>query len=160
MTRAIAPVRDWYLALTMRERVLVGTAGVLAGALLLVYGVVLPLGAAHDAAHVRHDAAVIAAGRVEAGLDQLARTPKGGAGGGAVSPIVAAIADAEGIILQGNQPNGEAGATVAIPTAAPGAALAFFELLRQRGIAAEQVTISPAADGSVSVNATLRRTGS
>lgn len=153
------PARDWFLGLTMRERVLVGVAGALAGVLIVIYGLILPLGAAHDAAHVRHRDAVIAAGQVMAGLEQLdaAPAPKGGAG--PVAQAVAQIADAEGLVLQSNDPRGNDSALVVIPTAAPGSAFAFLDMLRRQGIVAEQVTITPAADGSVSVNATVRRAG-
>lgn len=154
-----APLRDWYVALTRREQVLVGIAAAIAGALLLVYGLILPLGAAHDEAHERHRNAVMAAGRVMAGLEQLENAPPA-RGGGPVAQAVAQIAQGEGLVLQSNEPRGNGGAMVVVPTAAPGSALAFIDQLRRQGILAEQVTITPAADGSVSLNATLRRTGS
>ncbi|RVQ65785.1 hypothetical protein EKN06_12720 [Croceicoccus ponticola] len=159
MTPVITPARDWYVALTRREQVLVGTAAVIAGVLLLIYGLILPMGAAHDAAHVRHRDAVLAAGNVMAGLDQLENTPPA-RGGGPVAQAVAQIAATEGLVLQANEPRGNGGAMIVVPTAAPGSALAFVDLLRRQGIVAEQVTITPAADGSVSLNATVRRTGS
>ncbi|WP_066554974.1 type II secretion system protein GspM [Croceicoccus bisphenolivorans] len=151
-----APVRDWYVALTRREQVLVGTAAAIAGVLLLVYGLILPLGAAHDAAHVRHRDAVMAAGRVMAGLQQLENAPPA-RGGGPVSQAVAQLAASEGLVLQSNEARGNGSAVVIVPTAAPGSALAFLDMLQRQGIVAQQVTITPAADGSVSLNATLSR---
>lgn len=159
MRAVLLRTRDWYAALTLRERVLVGVAGSLAAILLLVYGVILPLGAAHDAAHERHRAAVLAAGRVMAGLEALDGAPPA-SGGGPVAQVVAAQADAEGLVLQSNEARGNAGAMIVVPTAAPGSAFAFLDQLRRQGIVAEQVTITPAADGSVSVNAVLKRLGS
>lgn len=156
MTALFTPVRDWYVALTRREQVLVGAAAAIAGTILLVFGLILPLGAAHDAAHVRHREAVLAAGNVMAGLDQLENLPPA-SGGGPVSQAVAQLAASEGLVLQSNEPRGNAGAVVIVPTAAPGSALAFLDLLQRQGIVAEQVTITPAADGSVSLNATLNR---
>ena len=49
----IATVQTWFAGLTQRERSLVAVAGGLAAAIVLVFGIALPLGAAHDAAHVR-----------------------------------------------------------------------------------------------------------
>ncbi|MBB3988894.1 type II secretion system protein GspM [Croceicoccus naphthovorans] len=159
MSAVLNPVRDWYIALTLRERVLVGVAGGLIAAIVLVFGMILPLGAAHDAAHVRHEEAVRASGRVLAGLEALENAPPP-SGGGPVAQAVAQIADAEGLVLQSNQARGNDSTVVVVPTAAPGSALAFIDLLRRQGIVAEQVTITPSADGSVSVNATVRRAGS
>ena len=160
MKAVLTPVRDWYLALTTRERWLVGIAAGLAGALVLAYGIVLPLAAAHDAAHGRHREAVLASGRVMAGLAQLDKAPSAQVGGGPVAQVAAQVADAEGLVLQSNDPRGNDGAVIIVPTAAPGSALSFLDALRRRGLLAEQVTITPAADGSVAVNAVLRRVGS
>jgi len=153
---AFAPLRQWFAALSRREQVLVGMAAALAGVLLLVYGLILPLGDAHDNAHVRHREAVLAAGSVMAGLEQLENTPEP-APGGPVAQAAAQIAQSEGLVLQSNEPRGNGAAVVIVPTAAPGSALAFLDMLRRQGIVAEQVTITPSADGSVSLNATLRR---
>lgn len=159
MTAIPAPVRDWYFALTFREQALVGMAAVLAGLLMLIYGVVLPLGAAHDAAHARHREAVLAAGRVMAGLEQLQDAPAPIGQGGPVAQLAAQLAEAEGLVLQANDPRGNDGANVIVPTAAPGSALSFLDMLQRQGVIAEQVTITPAADGSVAVSAVLRRAG-
>jgi len=157
MNAVWTPVRDWYGALTARERVLVSIAGALVALLVLIYGVVLPLGAAHDKAHDRHRAAVEVSGRVLAGLEALQDAPPTTAAAGPVAQAVAQFAEAEGLVLQANEPRGNDVAVVIVPTAAAGAALGFLDQLRRQGIVAEQVTITPAADGSVSVNATLRR---
>jgi general secretion pathway protein M len=46
----IARVQAWYTGLTTRERTLVTIAGALAGLIVLIYGIVLPVGRAFDAA--------------------------------------------------------------------------------------------------------------
>lgn len=158
MTAALQPLRDWFAGLSGRERWLVGIAGVLAVLVIGIYGVVLPLGAAHDAAHVRHREAVFASTRVLARLDALDDAPAAApTGTGPVSQAVAAIADAQGLVLQANTARGNDAAQISVATAAPGAALALLDALAAQGIAAEQVTITPAADGSVSLSASLRR---
>ena len=158
MTAALQPLRDWFAGLSGRERWLVGIAGVLAVLVIGIYGVVLPLGAAHDAAHVRHREAVFTSARVLARLDALDNAPAAAPiGTGPVSQAVAAIADAQGLVLQANTAQGNDAAQISVATAAPGAALALLDALAAEGIAAEQVTITPAADGSVSLSASLRR---
>ena len=151
-------LRDWFAALSGRERWLVGIAGVLAVLVIGIYGVVLPLGAAHDAAHDRHREAVFASSRVLARLEALEQAPDAAqAGSGPVAQAIAAAADAQGLVLQANSARGNDGAQISVATAAPGAALALLDTLAAEGIAAEQVTITPAADGSVSLSASQKR---
>lgn len=158
MRAVIQPARDWFAGLSGRERWLVGIAGVLAVIVVGLYGIILPLGAAHDAAHARHREAVFASSRVMARLEALENAPAPRtAGTGPVAQAIAAAADAQGLVLQANTARGNDGAQISVPTAAPGAALALLDALAAEGITAEQVTITPAADGSVSLSASLRR---
>lgn len=153
-------VRTWYAGLTGREQRLVAFAAILAGLVVFVFGVVLPLGRAHDAAHVRHRQATEASARLLAQLAALeAPAPRRTALAGPVSQLVATSADAAGFILQSNQPRGTHAAMVVVPTARPSAATAWLESLAAQGIVLESLTMTPAADGSVAVNATLRRAG-
>ena len=154
----IAGVQTWFAGLTQRERSLVAVAAGLAAAIVLVFGIVLPLGAAHDAAHVRHRAAVEASSRLLAQLAVL-ETPASRPAvlAGPVSQVIAASADSAGFVLQSNQAQGAEAATIAVPTARPSAALAWLDSLAAQGIVLQNLTMTPAADGSVSVNAGLRR---
>lgn len=146
--------------LTPRERWLVGVAAALVGLLVAIYAVVLPLGRAHDAAHVRHRQAVAASARLIAQLDALAASaPKASDARGPLAQVVATSADAAGFVLQSNQPRGNDATVIVIPTARPAAALAWLDKLAASGLAVESLAMTPAADGSVAVNATLHRVG-
>jgi len=148
----------WYSGLTPRERGLVTIALGLAAAVVLMFGIILPLGAAHDAAHVRHDAATQASARLLAQLAALETpSPQRSTVAGPLAQIVAASADSAGFVLQSNQPRGNDATLVIIPTARPPAALAWLDGLAAQGIVLENLTMTPAADGSVAVNATLKR---
>ncbi|QGN53838.1 type II secretion system protein GspM [Novosphingobium sp. Gsoil 351] len=154
----IGTVQTWFAGLTQRERLLVAVAGGLAAAIVLVFGIVLPLGRAHDDAHIRHREAVEASSRLLAQLAALeAPATNRGALAGPVSQVIAASADSAGFVLQANQAQGAEAATIAVPTARPSAALAWLDGLAAQGIVLESLTMTPAADGSVSVNASLRR---
>ena len=156
----IAGVQTWFAGLTQRERSLVAVAGGLAAAIVLVFGIVLPLGRAHDAAHVRNRQAVEASSRLLAQLAALEAPATSRATlAGPVSQVIAASADSAGFVLQSNQARGAEAATIAVPTARPSAALAWLDSLAAQGIVLENLTMTPAADGSVSVNASLRRVG-
>ena len=156
----IGTIQTWFAGLTQRERSLVVIAGGLAAAIVLVFGIVLPLGRAHDAAHIRHSASVEASSRLLAQLSALEVPATSRATlAGPVSQVVAASADSAGFVLQSNQVQGAEGATIAVPTARPSAALAWIDSLGAQGIVLQNLTMTPAADGSVSVIASLRRAG-
>lgn len=154
----IGRAQAWYAALTRREQTLVAIALGLAAAVVLVFGIVMPLGAAHDAAHLRHSAATQASARLLAQLAALeAQAPQRTSLTGPLAQVVAASADSAGFVLQSNQPRGNDATLVVVPTARPPAALAWLDSLAAQGVVLESLTMTPAADGSVAVNATLKR---
>ena len=151
-------MRTWYDGLTGRERGLVAVAAGLALVVIFVFGIVLPLGRAHDAAHLRHRQAVEASSLLLAQIAALeAPAPRRATLAGPVAQVVATSADSAGFVLQSNQSRGAEAATIVVPTARPSAALAWLDTLAGQGIVLESLTMTPAADGSVSVNASLRR---
>ena len=99
-------ITNWFAGLTGRERVLVTLAGAILAVIILAYGIILPVGRAHDAATERHRLALDNAGRVQAGLAALksAGAAKAGGGGGSLHLIIASEADALGFDLPSNQP--------------------------------------------------------
>ncbi len=152
-------VSAWFIGLTARERWLVGVAGGLTALVVLVYGIILPLGMALDEAAVRHREATMRAGRITAGLESLKRVPvaKGAVLSGPVDQIAGASAQAAGFVVQSSQRQGSDSVVLTIPTARATAALAWLDGLGTQGLAVEQLTMTPAPDGTVSVNVTLRR---
>lgn len=156
MSDFFSRVRDGFAALSGRERVLVAVAAALTTVVIAVYAVILPLGRAHDAAHVRHTATIVSAGRVEAGLAMLAQTPDRASGEVTIAQAISDAADQAGIVVEGGPPQAGNSATISVPTAAPGAALAFLEALHEAGFAVGRVTMAPAPDGSVAVTATVQ----
>lgn len=155
-------VSGWFIGLTSRERMLVGIAGVLVALVVLVYGIVLPVGAALDAAALHHRKATERAGRIAAGIEALKRAPaaRPEMRAGPVDQVAGASAQEAGFVVQSSQRQGGSLVVLTIPTARPSAALAWLDGLGAQGLAVEQLTLTPAPDGSVSVNVTLRRSGS
>jgi len=152
----------WYIGLTGRERMLVSIAGALTGVIVLVFGIVLPVGTALDDAALRHRFATERAGRIVAQLDALKSAPRGMAAAlaGPVEQVAGASAQEAGFVVQSNQRRGTDAAVLVIPTARPSAALAWIDSLPGQGLAVEQLTMTPAPDGSVSISITVRRSGS
>ncbi|MBB3861794.1 general secretion pathway protein M [Novosphingobium hassiacum] len=152
----------WYIGLTARERVLVSVAGALIALVVLVYGIVLPVGNALDEAAVRHREVTERAGRIVGQIEQLkaAPAPRAAVLAGPVEQIAGASAQEAGFVVQSNQRRGSDMAVIVIPTARPSAALVWLDGLAGQGLAVEQLAMTPAPDGTVSVNVTLRRIGS
>lgn len=157
----IGKASAWYLGLTLRERVLVGIAGALAALVLLVYGIVLPVGHGLDRAAQRHGETVLRTGRLMAALDQLdAPAPSAAkAANGPVDQLVSTSAQAAGFVLQSNQAQGSDGAQVTITGAPARAVLGWLDALAGEGLSVAALTVTPAPDGTVSLNATIRRAG-
>lgn len=155
-------VNAWYLGLTERERVLVGVAGALVALVVFIFGIVMPVGGALDDAAVRHRLVTERAGRIEAQLVALKTAPRSRAAAlaGPVEQVAGASAQEAGFVVQSNQRRGSDMAVIVIPAARPSAALAWIDGLSAQGLAVEQLTMTPAPDGTVSVNVTLRRSQS
>ncbi|MCY1669703.1 type II secretion system protein GspM [Novosphingobium sp. SL115] len=152
----------WFGGLTGREKALVGIACGITALVVLVYGIILPLGSALDEAATRHRIATERAGRIAAQVRILKTAPPApkAALGGPVEQVAGASAQEAGFVVQSNQRRGSDMAALIIPTARPSAALAWLDGLATQGLAVEQLTMTPAPDGSVSINVTLRRSGS
>ena len=155
-------VNAWYFGLTERERVLVSAAGGLIALVVFVYGIIMPVGAALDDAAKRHGLVTERAGRLEAQLAALKTAPRSRSAAlpGPVEQVAGASAQEAGFVVQSNQRRGSDMAVIVIPAARPSAALAWIDGLSAQGLAVEQLTMTPAPDGTVSVNITLRRSGS
>jgi type II secretory pathway component PulM len=98
----IARVQAWYTGLTTRERTLVTIAGALAGLIVLIYGIVLPVGRAFDAADAPCGVGA-AHGTADGGAAAARCRPAGPAsrtGTGPVEQAVAASAEQAGFVLQ------------------------------------------------------------
>lgn len=151
----------WFIGLTERERMLVSIAGAMIALVVLVYGIVLPVGTALDDAAVRHREVTERAGRIAGQLEMLkaAPSPRAAALAGPVEQVAGASAQEAGFVVQSNQRRGSDVAVIVIPTARPSAALAWLDALAGQGLAVEQLVMTPAPDGTVSINVTLRRIG-
>jgi len=156
----IARISMWFVTLSARERMLVSVAGVLGGLIVLIYGVILPVGHAFDAAAMRHAAATERSGRLIAQVRALsAPAPASQVQGGPIDQQVAAGAESAGFVLQTNQPRGNDMTVIVIPTARPAAAMAWLDAMSGHGVVIDTLTMTPSPDGTVSLNATLRRAG-
>ncbi|WP_225010481.1 MULTISPECIES: type II secretion system protein GspM [Novosphingobium] len=149
-------VIQWRTGLTLRERRMVDFAAALTASIVLVYGLILPLGAAYDAATARHDAAVRRSAALVANIKALEAAPLAKASG-PIDQQVAATAQEAGLVVQSLQPRGSARVAVAIASVPASSALRWLDRLGGMGLAVEGLTLRPAPDGTVMLDLVVRR---
>jgi general secretion pathway protein M len=153
---------NWWSGLSTRERWLVGIAGALALGVLL-WGLARPAVAAFLDLESEHRAAIEREGRVKAKMQLLGRGPvkSGGttADAGAIDQFLAQSAGEIGLTLDRNEARGAGQATIAIATAKAPVLIDWLASLEGQGFVVDQLTITPAADGTVGLTAELRKGG-
>ncbi len=155
-------LQNWWTALSMRERWLVGIAGALALGVVL-WGLGRPAVAAFVDLETRHRAAVEREGRVAAKVQLLAQRPAKSVATAvdavAIDQYLAQSAGEIGLTLDRNEARGAGQATIAIATARAPILTDWLASLEGQGFVVDQLTITPAADGTVGLTAELRKGG-
>lgn len=146
----------WRQGLTRRERRMVDFAAALTALVVLVYGVILPLGAAYDAAAERHGESVRRSAALTASLDALTAAPSAKAAG-PFDQRIASTAQEAGLVVQSLQPQGQDRVVVSIAGAPASAALRWLDRMGGSGLAVESLALRPTGDGAVALDVTLRR---
>ncbi|KTE22660.1 hypothetical protein ATE67_01625 [Sphingopyxis sp. H050] len=153
-------LQNWWSGLSTRERWLVGVAGMLALG-VVIWGLGRPAYAAFVDLETRHAAAIEREGRVAAKVALLGQRP--------AKPVAAAVdavaldqylaqsAGEIGLTLDRNEARGQGQATIAIATAKAPVLTDWIASLEAQGFVVDQLTITPAADGTVGMTAELRK---
>ncbi|UNK80678.1 type II secretion system protein GspM [Sphingopyxis granuli] len=155
-------MQNWWAGLTQRERWLVGVAAVLALAVLL-WALVRPAYAAFVDLETAHRAAVEREGRVAAKVRLLSQRPASSVAAAvdaaSIDQYLAQSAGEIGLTLDRNEARGARQATIAIATAKAPVLIDWLAALEAQGFVIDQLSITPAADGTVGVTADLRKGG-
>jgi len=155
-------LQNWWIALSARERWLVGVAGVLALGVIL-WGLGRPAVAAFIDLENQHRAAIEREGRVSSKVQLLAQRPARSVAAAvdavAIDQYLAQSAGEIGLTLDRNEARGAGQATIAIATARATVLTDWLASLEGQGFVVDQLTITPAADGTVGLTAELRKGG-
>lgn len=155
-------LQNWWLGLSQRERWLVAIAGVLALAVIL-WGLGRPAYATIADLEAQHRAAIEREGRVAAKVQLLAQRPAKSLAATvdavAIDQYLAQSAGEIGLTLDRNEARGQEQATIAIATARAPVLTDWLASLEGQGFVIDQLTITPAADGTVGLTAELRKGG-
>ncbi|PKP86108.1 MAG: hypothetical protein CVT78_14330 [Alphaproteobacteria bacterium HGW-Alphaproteobacteria-17] len=155
-------LHNWWQGLSLRERWLVAIAAMLALAVLL-WGLGRPAYAAIVDMENHHRAALEREGRVAAKVRLLAQRPAKSSAtiveAGAIDQFLAQSASEIGLTLDRNEARGSDQATIAIAAARAPVLTDWLASLEGLGFVIDQLTITPAADGTVGLTAELRKGG-
>lgn len=155
-------LQNWWIALSPRERWLVGMAGVLALG-VIIWGLGRPAYAAFTDLEAQHRAAIEREGRVAAKVQLLSHRPAKSLSAAldavAIDQYLAQSAGEIGLTLDRNEARGDRQATIAIAKAKAPILTDWLAALETQGFVVDQLTITPAADGTVGMTAELRKGG-
>lgn len=158
----IDAAKTWWSGLSTRERWLVGVAGALALA-VLGWAIGRPAVAAFADLETQHQAAIEREGRVAAKVQLLAQRPARSVAAAVdavqIDQYLAQSAGEIGLTLDRNEARGQGQATIAIATAKAPVLTDWLASLEGQGFVVDQLTITPAADGTVGMTAELRKGG-
>jgi general secretion pathway protein M len=159
---AATPVSGWFMARSVRERVLIAVMLALLAVVIGWLGIARPLVGALARAEARHAEAVRLAGRVEARAALLARLDRAArpAGSGTAAPAdlatrIGAAAEAAGFAGATVTPQGTTRAALIIPAARPAAIFAWIAALDGEGVVVERLAMRANPDRTVQVDAGL-----
>ena len=153
----MARLASWRRGLTSRERRMVYFAAAITALVVLVYGVVLPVGALVDAAAVRHTDAVRRSARLVEAVRELDRGNRRMATRGDIAQFVAASAQAGGLVAQSVDRQGSMRVHAVITGATAAAAFGWIEELGRAGLVVERLSARQEPGGTIALDLVVRR---
>lgn len=154
--------KNWFIALSLREQILIGILGVLLALTIAFYGIYTPIYDAATDARIRNNDVTMQAGRIAAKIDALRNPaaksrPKVSA---ALNIFIAGEAGERGFTLERNQPRGDDRTEISIASARSTAFLGWIADLESRGIIIEDLNTRRMDNGTISITAILAKAGS
>lgn len=160
-------VKDWFMALSRREQILVGVAGMLLLMCALVFGVIRPLWLGSFAAKESYQQQAYAAAELDARYALLQSSPAAIAPAetaptGSLIQLLTSDAEARSITLSANNPSAQGGASIAIDSINPNSFFTWAIALEKQGVMLAGLSMQPIAaqdgtSGLVSVRADFTR---
>lgn len=159
----ILSVKDWFVALSPREKALIAILGLLLAATILFYGIYRPLGSALEDARTDHEIAIIRQAQIEAKV-ALLRGPgikrADGAGGkifsGPLQNFISQSAGEAGFAVGNNSAQGEGRVALTLDSATPVALFTWLAQLEMQGVGVEDLQITPNGNATIAASMTLR----
>lgn len=151
---------NWFDGLSLREKVLVSVAAILAALLVAIYGIYLPLTNSIHEKRVEYREALERRVAIEATVVQANQKQAGSVVAdmpGPLEQVVNQRATEAGFTLEKADAAGNGRLSISMAQARPAALMKWLAELETAGIVAEQIEVKAGSAGTVSVNATLAR---
>lgn len=154
----IDSAKNWLAGLSQRERILVGTAGLLLVIVVGYYGIARPMVGAMASAEARYISAIERQARVESKVAAL-QQPANGQGtrfNGPIDAFISQSAGETGIAVASITPQQDNRVNMVVESAKPTALFGWLARIEQQGVAVESLSVDSAGNGAISANLTLR----
>lgn len=151
-------VRNWFVGLSQREKILVGVAGLLLVGLGGYYGVIKPMSGAMETAEKRYVDAVERQARIDSKLAAL-KQPIGeetAKYSGAIDAFVSQSAGETGIAVGSVTSQSESRVNMVVESAKPTALFGWLARIEREGVSVEALSTNPSGNGTISATLTLR----
>ncbi|MEP2103698.1 MAG: type II secretion system protein GspM [Parasphingorhabdus sp.] len=154
----IDSIRNWFHALSPREKILIGVGGVLFALVVGYYAVIATFMSAFDSAEQRYQEAVDGQVRIEAKVDALTapadKTVKPVTG--PLDVFISQNAGEAGFAVGRLDPQTNGTVKLAISSAKPTALFGWLAMLERRGIAVEELAVNAGPNETVTATLILR----
>lgn len=151
-------LREWFGALSQREKIMVGFLSVLVGLTIAWYGIYQPLSSASTDAALRYQQSVERQARIEskvAALEQPAAA-QSDAPSGQIDAFVSRRAGEAGFAVGRIDPQSGGTVDIVIDSAKPVALFGWLSELESQGLAVQKLSVNPTGGGTVTANISLR----
>ncbi|GAB5482216.1 MAG: hypothetical protein Pars92KO_19730 [Parasphingorhabdus sp.] len=156
----IAALKDWFQALSQREKVMIGILGVLVALVVGYYAIVAPFINAYVSAEKSYADAIESQARIESKVAALTApadktvTPVAGP----LDVFISQNAGEAGFAVGRLDPQTNGMVRLAIDSAKPTALFGWLATLEARGISLEELTVNPGGNETVTATILLRST--
>ncbi|GAA0474092.1 hypothetical protein GCM10009096_14430 [Parasphingorhabdus litoris] len=151
-------IKNWFHALSSREKILIGVGAVLAALVIGYYAIILPFISAFASAEQRYQQATDGQARIEAKVEALTAPADG-----AVKPVAGPLdvfvsqnAGEAGFAVGRLEPQTNGAVRLTITSAKPTALFGWLARLESRGVAVEELAVNPGPNETVTATIILR----
>lgn len=154
----IAALKDWFLALSQREKIMIGVLGALCAMILGYYAIIAPFTSAYENAQSRYVEATERQARIAAKVAALTAPADGTVKlvAGPLDVFISQNAGEAGFAVGRLDPQSDGTVLLAIDAAKPTALFGWLSELENRGISVEELTVNPGANDTVTATIKLR----
>lgn len=151
--------KNWFQALSRRERILIAILAFLLAATIIFYGIVRPLSVALDDAEQAYITAIDRQGRIETKAAMLKAPLKQNINPvtGDLGVFISQYAGEEGFAVGRLDPQTDDSVIIAIDAAKPAALFGWLSKLEARGITIRELSVNAGGNETVSAIITLKR---